>query len=281
MKHHICYTEKRAEAGFSKLHMLLKGALLALPVFLLAAIFSPAGTVFAAEYDSFAWYNPETGYDILIEDDADLLTDEEKNLLADTMERVSYYGNVAFKSIDYNPESTSSYARSYFHETFGSGVVDGTLLLIDMDNRELYLFSDGTIYQTVTSSYANVITDNIYTYASDGDYFTCADNAFDQVASLLEGQKIAMPMKYISNALLALLLAAMLNYFLVSFLSRSRKCSDEELLSASQVSFVFRNAAAKKTTTTKVYNPASSSDGGSSGGGGGGGSSGGGGGHSF
>ena len=86
-------------------------------------------------------------------------------------------------------------------------------------------------------------------------------------------------MKYISNALLALLLAAMLNYFLISFLSRSRKCSDEELLSASHVSFVFRNAAARKTTTTKVYNPASSGSSGSSGGGGGGSS--GGGGHSF
>ena len=91
-------------------------------------------------------------------------------------------------------------------------------------------------------------------------------------------------MKYISNALLALLLSALLNYFLVSFLSRSRKCSDEELLSAGQASFVFRNAAAKKTTTTKVYNPSSSGSGGGSsggGGGGGGGSSGGGGGHSF
>ena len=160
--------------------------------------------------------------------------------------------------------------------------MNGTLFLIDMDNRELYIFSDGDVYRTVTTSYANVITDNIYTYASDGDYFTCADNAFDQIASLLEGQKIAMPMKYISNALLALLLSALLNYFLVSFLSRSRKCSDEELLSAGQASFVFRNAAAKKTTTTKVYNPSSSgSGGGSSGGGGGGGSSGGGGGHSF
>ena len=280
MKRHICYTEKRVSSGFRKLHMRLKTVAATILLSILAAGLFPAGTVFAEEYNPFSWYNPETGYDILIEDDADLLTDEEKNLLADTMERVSYYGNVAFKSIDYNPQSTSSYARSYFHELFGSGVVNGTLFLIDMENRELYLFSDGDIYRTVTTSYANVITDNIYTYASDGDYFTCADNAFDQVASLLEGQKIAMPMKYISNALLALLLAAMLNYFLVSFLSRSRKCSDEELLSVSQVSFAFRNAAAKKTTTTKVYNPASSGSGGGSSGGGGG-SSGGGGGHSF
>ena len=280
MKRHICYTEKRVSSGFRKLHMLLKTVAATILLSILAAGLFPAGTVFAEEYNPFSWYNPETGYDILIEDDADLLTDEEKNLLADTMERVSYYGNVAFKSIDYNPQSTTSYARSYFHELFGSGVVNGTLFLIDMENRELYLFSDGDIYRTVTTSYANVITDNIYTYASDGDYFTCADNAFDQVASLLEGQKIAMPMKYISNALLALLLAAMLNYFLVSFLSRSRKCSDEELLSVSQVSFAFRNAAAKKTTTTKVYNPASSGSGGGSSGGGGG-SSGGGGGHSF
>lgn len=279
MKYLICYIENITKHVFQKL---LKAVTMAVLLSLLAAVLLPVGTVLAEESASFSWYNPETGYDILIEDDAALLTTEEKNLLADTMERVSYYGNVAFKSIDYNPQSTSSYARSYFHETFGSGVVNGTLFLIDMDNRELYIFSDGDVYRTVTTSYANVITDNIYTYASDGDYFTCADSAFDQIASLLEGQKIAMPMKYISNALLALLLSAMLNYFLVSFLSRSRKCSDEELLSAGQASFVFRNAAAKKTTTTKVYNPSSSgSGGGSSGGGGGGGSSGGGGGHSF
>lgn len=279
MKYLICYIENITKHVSQKL---LKAVTMSVLLSLLAAGLLPASTVSAEESASFSWYNPETGYDILIEDDAALLTTEEKNLLADTMERVSYYGNVAFKSIDYNPQSTSSYARSYFHETFGSGVVNGTLFLIDMDNRELYIFSDGDVYRTVTTSYANVITDNIYTYASDGDYFTCADNAFDQIASLLEGQKIAMPMKYISNALLALLLSALLNYFLVSFLSRSRKCSDEELLSAGQASFAFRNAAAKKTTTTKVYNPSSSgSGGGSSGGGGGGGSSGGGGGHSF
>lgn len=119
MKYLICYIENITKHVFQKL---LKAMTMAVLLSLLAAGLLPAGTVSAEESASFSWYNPETGYDILIEDDAALLTTEEKNLLADTMERVSYYGNVAFKSIDYNPQSTSSYARSYFHETFGSGL---------------------------------------------------------------------------------------------------------------------------------------------------------------
>ena len=82
-----------------KLQKLLKAVTMAVLLSLLAAGLLPAGTVSAEESASFSWYNPETGYDILIEDDAALLTTEEKNLLADTMERVSYYGNVVFKSI--------------------------------------------------------------------------------------------------------------------------------------------------------------------------------------
>ena len=69
-----------------KLQKLLKAVTMAVLLSLLAAGLLPAGTVSAEESASFSWYNPETGYDILIEDDAALLTTEEKNLLADTMD---------------------------------------------------------------------------------------------------------------------------------------------------------------------------------------------------
>ena len=86
MKYLICYIENITKHVFQKL---LKAVTMAVLLSLLAAGLLPAGTVLAEESASFSWYNPETGYDILIEDDAALLTTEEKNLLADTMERVS------------------------------------------------------------------------------------------------------------------------------------------------------------------------------------------------
>ena len=96
---------------------------------------------------------------------------------------------------------------------------------------------------------------------------------------------IAQPKKYISNALLAFILAALLNYFLARSLSRSSKPGTGEILGSISTRFDFQNPRKILTSQTKVYDPpsSSSSGGGHSGGGrsgGGGGRSGGGGGHS-
>lgn len=222
--------------------------------------------------------NPETGYISVIEDDAGLLTKEEKEQLALIMRKITAYGNVAFNTIDYNDYQASYYAEKHYHELFDTE--SGTLFLIDMDNREIYLFSDGAIYHTVTKSYAYTITDNVYSYASDEDYYSCAQRAFEQELRLLQGQKIAQPMKYISNALLALLLAALINYFLVRILSTTPKPKSADVLHAASTKFAFHNSIKTKTGQTKKYSPQSSGSGGH-GGGGGGGHSGGGGGHSF
>ncbi|MDE6202314.1 MAG: TPM domain-containing protein, partial [Lachnospiraceae bacterium] len=94
------------------------------------------------------WENPETGYQIIIEDDADLLSEEEETQLAAKMQEITAYGNAAFKSVSYNNYSASYFAGLYYHEIFLSE--SGTLFLIDMDNREIYIFSDGAIYKPVT-----------------------------------------------------------------------------------------------------------------------------------
>lgn len=87
--------------------------------------------------------------------------------------------------------------------------------MIDMDNRNIWIHSNGAIYRTITKSYADTITDNVYTYASAQDYYGCASEAYTQMATLLAGRRIAQPMKYISNALLALIIALLINYFVV------------------------------------------------------------------
>lgn len=238
-----------------------------------------------SDYDAATvWTNQETGYLVVIEDDADLLDQIEETQLALKMQEITAYGNAAFKSLSSNEYSASYYAGEYYHELFGQQ--SGTLFLIDMDNREIYLFSDGAIYKTVTAAYANTITDNVYSYASDKDYYNCAYKAFGQIHSLLSGRKIAQPMKYISNILLALILAALINYFIVMLLSGTAKPSRKELLGSVSTSFKFTDAFARKTHQTKSYSPQSSgSSGGRSGGrshhSSGGHRSGGGGGHRF
>lgn len=225
--------------------------------------------------------NPDTGYRIILEDDAGLMSEAERSQLLAQMLDITAYGNAAFKSVSSNYLSASYFAKNYYHELFGQQ--SGTLFLIDMDNREIYIFSDGAVYRTITGSYADTITDNVYRYASDGDYYLCASKAFEQIHTLLEGRKIAQPMKYIGNALLALILAALINYFIVRATSRGKKPAANEILQASSTGFAFRNPQKHLTGQKKVYAPSSSGGHGGGGGhsGGGGGHSGGGGGHRF
>ena len=224
--------------------------------------------------------NTETGYRVVIEDDANLLTTEEESILAEKMQSITAWGNAAFKSIDENPSTTTRYIEDYYREQFGQD--SGTVFLIDMDNRNIWLKNDGQISRVITDSYSDTITDNTYRYASRGDYYGCASEVFEEIETLLSGNRIAQPMKYISNALLAVILALLINFFIMRIVSRNRVPGQQELLKRMQYHYSLTDAQAKYIKTTKRYDQPSSDSGGSSGGGGGGGgSSGSGGDHSF
>lgn len=238
----------------------------------------------AAEEETGYYVNTTTNYRIYIEDRAELLTEGQRQELSQAMEGITVYGNAAFLTTDTNAASTESLARSYYRERFGTD--SGTVFVIDMDNRNIWIHSDGAVYQVITSAYADTVTDNVYRYASDGDYYGCAREAFSEIYALLEGQRIAQPMKYISNALLAMILALFANFGLVICFTRLRKPGENALLSHIYRSFRFTKPNAIYTHQTKTYDPVSSGgSSGSSGSSGGGssssGSSGGGGGHSF
>lgn len=245
------------------------------------------GTTVCAFAADPAYTNADTGYAVLVEDDADLLTDSEENALVSDMDDITAFGNVAFKSIDTNYTSASSYASEYYHDTFGRS--SGTLFLIDMDNRKIYIFSDGDVYGIVTRSRAETITDNVYRYASNGDYYGCASEAYSEIYTILNGNAIAQPMKYISNALLAILIALLINFIIINRVTRLRRAGIGPMIHAARSSFSYTEPEAHFINETKRYSPVEHSSGGgggfSGGGGGGGGFSGGGGGggggHSF
>ena len=212
----------------------------------------------------------DSGFQLIIDDQADLLTDEEEAKLKQEMVKLTEFGNIAFVSIDSNSSSTSYFASSYYHSHFGTD--SGSIFLIDMDNREIYIFSDGYNYSVITNSKAYIITDNIYTYASYQKYYDCAYHAFEQMDTLLSGGKIFEPMRHISNFVLAIVSAFFINFIIVLINSSVKRASNNEIIKTCDIEFNCANIVGSKTGTHSVYSPQSSgSSGGSSGGGGGGG----------
>lgn len=232
-------------------------------------------------------YNTDPKDLIVICDDADLLTEKEEEELYSHMLPITQYGGVAFYTNEYSVSSAESYAKKCYRANFGTG--SGTLFLIDMYNRQIYIFSDGKIFTKVTKERALTITDNAYRLATAGDYLGCAEKVFDQISTLLSGGFIPQYMKHICNALISFAIG-LLSVFIVAN-ARTRMQSDNEVK-------VFNEMAKKGLTvgepisselisikkTRHVEDSGGSSGGGggsSGGGGGGGGSSGGGGGHGF
>ena len=184
-------------------------------------------------------------------------------------------------------ENTSSYAKAKYRELFGHD--SGILFVIDMGRRNIWIYCDGKIYRSIDKAYSNTITDNVYRYASRGEYYQCAKKVFEQALTLLQGGRIAQPMKYISNALIACVLALLINFIFLTY----QRNNDETIIARSVPAltttvgaYILSKRVTSRNKTRHVQY--SSSSGGSSGGGfsgggggGGGGSSGGGGGHSF
>ena len=268
---------KRAPIGLILLLML---------ALLLTASFASAYTSITGETE---YKNSTTGYEVWIEDPERLISDAEKSKLVQDMIPLTEYGNVAFVSCNEYSQSTASFAKNWYYNKYQND--SGTAFVIDMGNRNIYIVSAGAVYKTVTKGYANTITDNVYLYATRGDYYSCAANAFEQEYSLLEGGRIARPMKHITNALVAIILAILINYILAMYQRRGKETPVQATFAATTFATLTSNVNSSRVIKEIRYLESDDDDegGGFFGGGGGfsgggfsgGGFSGGGGGHSF
>ena len=145
----------------------------------------------------------EESYTVLVDDQAGLLSESERALLAEDMRALTAYGDAVFLST--NERGTADVlAEQYFDEHLSPlRSHSGVILLIDMQTREILIFTRGLLEKRVGRTGAYEITDNIYRYASKGNYYQCAREGFSQVLALAEGQRIFSPMRVICNLLLA------------------------------------------------------------------------------
>ena len=234
-----------------------------------------------AAAEATARKNEETGYRAVIDDAAGLLDAAEYDAVFDTMMPITEYCNVGFYSYaGTSREYVMDKAKAWANATF-TGTC--TLFIIDMATRQLAVWSSSDVQKTLTQDKAYTITDNVYRYASRREYAGCAETAFNQTARVMKGDQVSGAMRYISNALLALLAALLLAYLFISArMEQEVKVSMPDIVTATAGAGAV--IAAKKLT--KKIRHTSSSGGGFRGGGGfsgggGGGFSGGGGSHGF
>ena len=238
-------------------------------LFLLALALTLPGLAAA---ETMTRQNSETGYKAVIEDQAGLLDSAEYDSLFATMMPITEVCNAGFYT--YQGESSEyvlTKAKTWANSNF-TGTV--TLFIIDMATRQLAVWSSSDVEQTLTQAKGYTITDNVYKYASRGQYAACAEAAFNQMNRALKGEQVSGPMRVISNALLALLAALLLAYLFISArMEQEVKVSMPDIVTATTGAGA---VIAAKRLTRKVRH--SSSSGGGFHGGGGGGFSGGGGG---
>ncbi len=146
-----------------------------------------------------------------VDDQASLLTESERSKLKQDYTKLTEYIDVALATVSKNSSTTEKYASSYMQKTFGSGAA--VVFVIDMDNREIYIYSNQAGLATISRADARAITDNIYKLASQGKYYECADAAFSQILTKCEGGRIARPVKHITNLLIAIVLGILVNFF--------------------------------------------------------------------
>ena len=156
--------------------------------------------VYGVQYE-----NPDTGYQVMMLDDAGLLTDAEKQELIAEMTPITEYGHIIFWSTDESASDAEVQAREKRASYYGRQ--SAGIFSINMAKRKVVFHADGAIYDAVDSSDARSITDNVSGYASSKNYFKCAKEGFRQVLMRLRGQAIAEPMKYTSYVIIALMLA--------------------------------------------------------------------------
>lgn len=204
--------------------------------------------------------NKSTGYGVYIEDYSDYLSDDEERKLAEEMKPITHYGNVMFFSYgDEQSRASISRTTEIFYLLHVGANKSG--VVFSVNPTDIYVYSEGAMYDIVTKSYAYTITDNIYKEAKDDNMYNCSVHCYSIIKDVIEGRKISQPMKYICNTLLALMCALLVCFVYIHKKSTIQFTSNNEIFASANKRFESRGTQMKFLANTKIYSPRSSSSG--------------------
>lgn len=130
----------------------------------------------------------DSGIQSFVYDNAGLLSVEEMASLDEQiseMQEETGWDIFAVTVDDTNGKSSMEYADD-FYDMRTADDSDGILVLIDMDNREIYVSTCGKAIRYLTDVRIERVLDAGYTYVSDGDYAACLSAMLQKAAYYYE-----------------------------------------------------------------------------------------------
>ena len=207
--------------------------------------------------NGLTWRNSATGFRVVIEDEIDLLSSTEERQLLDDMIPLTEYGNVAFWSTRESASDELVQAEQRRRGLFD--LESASILAINMNLRTVAIQSYGTLYDVITSSRANSITNNVRNDLTRGQYYAASSKAFSQMESLMRGNRIAQPMKLLSNICISLMIGLMLMLGQVfRYASTFRKPNQPQIIGATALALTAVTVA--RNGARQTYSPLSSDD---------------------
>ena len=124
-------------------------------------------------------------------DGAGLFTSEESEELQREAEEISreYDMNIlVVTTVDAEGKNARDYADDYYmnHGYYDNGAKGGTLYLIDMDNREIYMCNTGDMSRFITDVRREDVLDAGYEQVANGEYHDCIANMMSETVHWLE-----------------------------------------------------------------------------------------------
>lgn len=157
----------------------------------------------------------EAEYKAFLDDGADIFTDEEEAQIRDDLKQFFNQCNIAVVT---GKGTGMTSAKSYYSEYFADED-GGVLIYIDTNTKQGIVYSESKTHHTLSDSREIEITDNITHYIAKGDYVGCVKEGLREIYSILAGETLFAPMRYINNAFVALALASVIMFL---FVHRSR-----------------------------------------------------------
>jgi len=229
-------------------------------------------------------------------DEANLLSQAEETALQKQIETLvdAYHYDIVIVTTDSNPTTPRRFADDYY-ETGGFGTDEnhsGALFLIDMDNRELYISTEGGMIDVLNDARIERLLDILYEDAAKGQYFSALTAALDRLGGYQPDTSSALPgvmsgylqsgpvrnqYRYMetdpfsSNWLLlslgvGLAVAAITCAIILAQYKRNFKPVSYDYRSNTRLNLSVSNDTLIDSRVTKQYIPPASSSGGSSGG---------------
>ncbi|KAF1301285.1 MULTISPECIES: TPM domain-containing protein [Enterococcus] len=135
---------------------------------------------------SLLFAHPAIAASDLVEDDAQLFTDSQITQLNETATKIgeTIKGNVFIVTTYDNQEEPRDFADDYLREKVGNNQ-NGAVLLLDMNQRQIYISTSGNMIDYLTDRRIDTILDALETEMGDENYFEAAKTYLEKTETFV------------------------------------------------------------------------------------------------